>query len=244
MILSRLGNAFKRQDWFVVVVEIFTVVIGIFIGLQVDDWNEARKDRALEREYLERLYADIEYTFEERGPAEEWDNTRTRQQALILNALRSGTLAEEDRQDFETGLAFFGFTSGIIIRWTTVDELRSTGDMKLIHDVALRSKILNLDATIDRRQAITGKFIDSIYVFREQIGKKYGILNYEGDYNQVQLTYDFQALAADPAFINALSQIDFMARFRVDLTIQTLADLRAFKDDLAAYLGKQKEEAQ
>ena len=42
MILNRLAKGIKNQDWFVVVLEIFIVVIGIYIGLQVDDWNKAR----------------------------------------------------------------------------------------------------------------------------------------------------------------------------------------------------------
>jgi hypothetical protein len=37
MILRRFAKGFKNQDWFVVQVEIITVVIGIFIGLQADD---------------------------------------------------------------------------------------------------------------------------------------------------------------------------------------------------------------
>ena len=43
MILRRLGNALREQNWFTVVLEVLIVVVGIFFGLQVDDWNERRK---------------------------------------------------------------------------------------------------------------------------------------------------------------------------------------------------------
>ncbi|MBD3668778.1 MAG: hypothetical protein HUJ16_12490, partial [Kangiella sp.] len=56
MILRRLSEGFRRQDWFVVGVEILTVVIGIFIGLQVDDWNEQRLERAHEQVVQERIF--------------------------------------------------------------------------------------------------------------------------------------------------------------------------------------------
>jgi hypothetical protein len=36
MILRRLGDAVARQDWFVVLIELVVLVVGIFIGLQVD----------------------------------------------------------------------------------------------------------------------------------------------------------------------------------------------------------------
>ena len=60
MILRRLADAIREQNWFTVVLEVLIVVVGIFFGLQMDDWNERRKERVMEREYLERLLADAE----------------------------------------------------------------------------------------------------------------------------------------------------------------------------------------
>ena len=45
MILQRLATAIRKQDWFTVIIETLIVVFGVFIGLQVNNWNEARKDR-------------------------------------------------------------------------------------------------------------------------------------------------------------------------------------------------------
>ena len=59
MILRRLAEGVRQQDWFTVVVEVLIVVVGIIIGLQVDDWNEARKERAEERLLLERIRDDL-----------------------------------------------------------------------------------------------------------------------------------------------------------------------------------------
>ena len=60
MILRRLADGIRNQDWFTVLVEVLIVVVGIFLGLQVDDWNEARKDRAEESTYLARLVDDLD----------------------------------------------------------------------------------------------------------------------------------------------------------------------------------------
>ena len=59
MILRRISEAIRNQDWFVVVLEVMIVVVGIFIGLQVDDWNENRKDEDLEIAYLKGIKANI-----------------------------------------------------------------------------------------------------------------------------------------------------------------------------------------
>jgi hypothetical protein len=39
MILRNIANAIRRQDWATVVIEFFIVVVGIFVGLQVDSWH-------------------------------------------------------------------------------------------------------------------------------------------------------------------------------------------------------------
>lgn len=45
MILRRLAESLRNQNWMTFLVELVLVVVGIFIALQVDDWNQARKDR-------------------------------------------------------------------------------------------------------------------------------------------------------------------------------------------------------
>lgn len=77
MILRKLADAIRQQNWVTVVLEIFVVVVGIFIGLQVDDWNNARKDRASEVVYLRELHADF------MDNRHELDNVIIRDQQLL-----------------------------------------------------------------------------------------------------------------------------------------------------------------
>jgi len=60
MILKQLAESMKNQDWFVVCIEIMIVVVGIFIGLQVDDWNKERTFRQTETELLYELKRELE----------------------------------------------------------------------------------------------------------------------------------------------------------------------------------------
>jgi len=59
MILRRLAALISEHNWFTVLLEIFIVVVGIFIGLQVDDWNETRKEHVREVEYLLRIDSEL-----------------------------------------------------------------------------------------------------------------------------------------------------------------------------------------
>ena len=60
MILRRLAEAIQQQNWFVVLLEVMIVVVGIFIGLQVDDWNQERLNRVNETIYLQEFLEDFE----------------------------------------------------------------------------------------------------------------------------------------------------------------------------------------
>ena len=59
MIIRRIASALKRQDLSQVIIEIMIVVVGIFIGLQVADWNNDREERVTERAYLSRLHSEV-----------------------------------------------------------------------------------------------------------------------------------------------------------------------------------------
>lgn len=63
MIIRRFTTAIRKQDWGLVALDFLVVVAGIFVGLQVDDWNRSREDRRLEEEYLLRIQSDLQSDF-------------------------------------------------------------------------------------------------------------------------------------------------------------------------------------
>ena len=60
MILRRMTANFRKQDWTAVVVELVVVVAGVFIGLQASNWNAARADASLGRDFVKRLTSDLD----------------------------------------------------------------------------------------------------------------------------------------------------------------------------------------
>lgn len=59
MLLRRLMSHFKVQNWLAVALDFGIVVIGVFVGIQVANWNEERKLAAQERSYLSQLHDEI-----------------------------------------------------------------------------------------------------------------------------------------------------------------------------------------
>ena len=60
MIASRLVAHLRQQHWTGAFIELVIVVLGVFIGMQVSNWNQDRADARLGREYVKRLTRDLD----------------------------------------------------------------------------------------------------------------------------------------------------------------------------------------
>ena len=60
MLLRRIIEHVKAQNWTAIVIDFVIVVVGVFIGIQVSNWNDERKDASRTQSYYNRLIADLE----------------------------------------------------------------------------------------------------------------------------------------------------------------------------------------
>ena len=77
MLLRRIKQHVQNENWFSVGVDFLIVVIGVFVGLQVQTWNDDRNERKLEESYVARLIEDMERSSEKA----EWSNSIMQKQA-------------------------------------------------------------------------------------------------------------------------------------------------------------------
>lgn len=140
MILAKLSRALRQQNWVGVVVEILVVVVGILFALQVDNWNEVRKERSLEQIYLERLAADIQ------GDISGFRELRRifQQKYEFIEELKIGASPEQighDPNSWVERLRSSLFVSLPSVRSATFDELAGSGQLAIIQDLELRSAL-------------------------------------------------------------------------------------------------------
>ena len=60
MILRRLTTGLKEQHWTTIAIELVIVIIGVFIGTQVSNWNEARLERLQTQRMLDQLVPELD----------------------------------------------------------------------------------------------------------------------------------------------------------------------------------------
>lgn len=56
MPFRRLQLQLQQADWFAAAVNLVGVLLGVLLAFQIERWNEERRERRLERAFLERLY--------------------------------------------------------------------------------------------------------------------------------------------------------------------------------------------
>lgn len=60
MILRRVIAHFRKQEWTAIALDFLIVVLGVFVGLQVSNWNAAQASKARETELLIELKRELE----------------------------------------------------------------------------------------------------------------------------------------------------------------------------------------
>lgn len=138
MILRRIADGFVRQDWATVGVEFVIVVAGIFLGLQVNNWNELRMERAEERTNLERLLDEAENAVAYIGREVERGAARIAGHRELLETMFSDGPLPEDLTLAERGFMTLSFMPAMAPARTTYDELTAAGGLRLIRSFHVR----------------------------------------------------------------------------------------------------------
>lgn len=60
MVLRRLTTSLKEQHWMTIVIELIIVIVGVFVGTQVSNWNEERLEKLKTERMLSQLRPELQ----------------------------------------------------------------------------------------------------------------------------------------------------------------------------------------
>jgi hypothetical protein len=139
--LKRIAGSVRRQDWFAVVIEVLVVVIGLLLAFQLDGWRETRLERQEERTYIDRLTTDIETDIPEIEHAIELQKLRLELVDLLIEVAREPQAALTMPAVFMGAVSQAAYTYTPELTSHTFENLRSTGDLKLIRNESLKDAL-------------------------------------------------------------------------------------------------------
>ena len=148
MILRRLSQSIKEQNWAAIVIEFILLVAGVFLGMQVSNWNQESGERAAEIGYLGGLKEDVDYSI--------------RRLRVLILALEGQQVARARLYDFATDprstlepaerdrLILIGLFElpQLDINEVTFETLKSSGRLAAIHSQKLLSELQSLSVNV------------------------------------------------------------------------------------------------
>jgi hypothetical protein len=169
VILRRLSQSLKEQNWTAVFIEFVMVVAGVFLGIQVANWNEARSERMAEIGYLGGMQKDVDYSI---GSLQRLIRNMEGQQAAREKLFAFATDPEATLAPAERDrLVLFGLfhLAQVDINKVTFETLKSSGRMSVIRSPALESELQSLDANIAAAARDQADEVQTTYLFSDPL---------------------------------------------------------------------------
>lgn len=147
MLLRRISDSIRQQNWSAVFVDVAVVVLGVFLGLQVNNWNDARISKNTAQTYYARLIDDLRAEQNSRTARIEYYKITQQhaERAIGILSQRHDSRGGQFLVDAYQATQIWNYAP----QRTTYDELLSGGIANAIADPALRSRLANYYTSLE-----------------------------------------------------------------------------------------------
>jgi hypothetical protein len=233
MIVERISTSLAKRDWTTVLVELSVVVIGIFLGLQASNWNDARKAEAdgyFYLDLLERQLTDIIRRDDEHVALMTETNAQVEQVAKLLYA---DTWTDEEFQQFKDRHWSIYVAFRELQRPHALRQLLDAGKIDLVRSRHLQERLFEFDAEYEG--AIQQYLATDHYVTEAVHGVVAGIpYGTAEDLSAIPVSHE--ALLDNGDLKSAVRVIAIMNGLQLDALYRLQDSRREFRDELEAFL--------
>jgi len=224
MILRRVIKHVRNQEWTAVFLDFLIVVVGVFVGLQVQDWNTARVDGEREQILLSRLTADFEAIKVRLNISIEGYQRFINSTEYVYQTVESQTppASKEEHKQFANALR--AISNSYLPAWpsSTFLETQSSGNIDLLQSANLKTALIEYDQTTRIAHNAFGLLASRTLKYSpplfDSIRFKANIEAIDGTNSFFVEDFNFKKMADNPDFLPALSvYITFHAN---NLTLQ------------------------
>lgn len=149
MLLRRVIEHVKAQNWTAVALDFVIVVVGILIAFQITEWNDARKDRKKEAVYLERLDAEMDVILDrlETGVRVARESSEAADRLLAVRRAHRGDFESPVPEDGEINGALRLLRAGRVPAGSPAafKQMVSSGELTILRSDELRNALFRYD---------------------------------------------------------------------------------------------------
>lgn len=170
MILRRVIQHVKDQHWTAIAIDFVIVVIGVFVGIQVANWNVERETAKKSAVFTERLKADL------REEAWGYEYLILYNKDVLANAERVLAVMDGEAEMSDEQFVISAYRASQykynVRRRSTYDEMISTGSIDLISDQTLRETAVEIyTAPLFDEISSDGQKSEYRQIFRKSVSK-------------------------------------------------------------------------
>ncbi|EAQ96336.1 hypothetical protein [Congregibacter litoralis] len=162
MLLRRVTEHVRNQNWFAVGIDFCIVVIGVYIGIQVANWNSSRLTQQEESVLVSRLLAEFK---ELEGKLNQNLLTYKKDKEILqelINEVSGGVSEQEALTVAERSLGISLLSPAIST--PAYRELLSTGKINIIQSQALKRALRDWGIQADRLDIATPVILDYLFL--------------------------------------------------------------------------------
>ena len=231
--------------------EIILVVIGILIAIQINNWNEQRKAGKMEQHFIKMILSDadgsiedLEHTIRGARRQENAGKYLFREMGLPhqrMDSIDTSFLSSRQNQflsDLATSIHFLSRTLTFQSSQSAYDELVASGNISLIQDLDLRSRITLFYKELEDREFLNHRYKG--YEDRYIEGLQLAGIAVRDDSPDKEIKEKFlNSPVAIAAARNQLRSVEGQIRYCNDI----IKFVQAFKQEVIATYGLQVEDS-
>ncbi|MEL6707146.1 MAG: hypothetical protein AAFP79_02600 [Pseudomonadota bacterium] len=156
MRLRRITQHIKEQNWTAIGIDFVIVVLGVFLGIQLGNWNQSRMNQDAAQASLERLHVELQTI--ERSAQNNIDMGQLIAGHIsdAITAIQSNPAAIEDGSDFAIDVYFAGYQLLSPIGPKRSSEAIKSDDFTHLRDAQMRQEIVRFNKLV----ALQGSSLD------------------------------------------------------------------------------------
>jgi len=206
MIVRRMINALKRQDWTAVAIEFLLVLVGVLLAFQINEWASERQAGAEREAATGRLLVEAEEDVAYFRSEFEDHQEQVRELSYALDRVQNGIWRKEDEARMRAGLTSSVYLDAPSPPSSVYEDIVAAGMLGKIGDPQLRSAISVYRAKLE--------LLTTLITYIRQIAPKLdreSSLRYVYDSSgprPARLEVDFAALGRDKTLQSSLALLN------------------------------------
>jgi hypothetical protein len=236
MILKRLTEALRRQDWAMIAIEFALVVIGVLLAFQINEWASEKASAGERQLSAERLLEEAELDIAYNRQAVGYERQIVEGLSFAIKRIAAKHWEEAEAGRITDSLARARAMVALAPPSSVYEDVVSSGELNKIGDVELRAAISRYRSTLSFEERMRHQLLGPLAAYERTPAFRYET-HPEGR-ERIRLYVDFPSLLRDQSAQQVIALTAENHRILLMLRTRVLTDSEKMCAALGSAVGR------